>query len=107
MTLEHANIAECTIRTIESLLDKRMGDEPRILTKYLPQVLNWYNEKMVHSSIGMTPMEATKGSSEFDWLDINTTSHKKHPELKVGDKVRMYQKNRCSPRSGCSFGRTI
>jgi hypothetical protein len=78
-TYEHANIAERTIRTIESLLDKRIEDNPRLWTAVLPEVLKKYNEKMVHSSVGMTPEEATKGSSEFDVktkLGINRISAK-------------------------------
>jgi len=57
--------------------------------------LKKYNEKMVHSTIGMTPKEATKGSSEFDVktnLEINRISNRKYPELKLDDKVRVYKK---------------
>ena len=94
-TYEHANIAERTIRTIKSLLDKRIEDNPRLWTEVLPEVLKKYNEKMVHSTIGMTPKEATKGSSEFDVktnLEINRISNRKYPELKLDDKVRVYKK---------------
>ena len=46
-TKEHAPIAERTIRTIKMLLDKRMEDNPKIWTQYLPAVLKnimsrWY-----------------------------------------------------------------
>jgi hypothetical protein len=94
-TYEHANIAERTIRTIKSLLDKRIEDNPRLWTEVLPEVLKKYNEKMEHSAIGMTPKEATKGSSEFDVktkLEINRISNRKYPELKIGDTVRVYKK---------------
>ena len=94
-TYEHANIAERTIRTIKSLLDKRIEDNPRLWTEVLPEVLKKYNEKMVHSTIGMTPKEATKGSSEFDVktkLEINRISNRKYPELKLGSRVRVYKK---------------
>ena len=38
-TKEHAPIAERTIKTIKMLLDKRMEDNPKIWTLYLPAVL--------------------------------------------------------------------
>ena len=38
-TKEHAPIAERTIRTIKMLLDKRMEDNPKIWSLYLPAVL--------------------------------------------------------------------
>ena len=94
-TYEHANIAERTIRTIKSLLDKRIEDKPRLWTEVLPEVLKKYNEKMEHSTIGMTPKEATKESSEFyvkTRLEINRISNRKYPELKKGDFVRVYKK---------------
>ena len=94
-TYEHASIAERTIRTIKSLLDKRIEDNPRRWTDVLPEVLKKYNEKMVHSTIGMTPEDATKGRSEFDVktkLEINRISNRKYPELKKNDYVRVYKK---------------
>jgi hypothetical protein len=61
----------------------------------LPEVLKKYNERMEHSTIGMTPKEATKGSSEFDVktkLEINRVSNRKYPELNLGNRVRVYKK---------------
>ena len=65
-TYEHANIAERTNRTIKSMLDKRIEDNPRRWKTVLPEVLKKYNEKMVHSTIGMTPEEATNPGAELD-----------------------------------------
>ena len=59
-TKEHAPIAERTIRTIKMLRNKRMEDNPKTWTLYLPAVLKKYNEQMVHSATGLTPEDATK-----------------------------------------------
>jgi hypothetical protein len=86
---------ERTIRTIKSLLDKRIEDRPRLWTEVLPEVLKKYNEKMVHSSIGMTPEEAKLETSEFDVktkLEINRISNRKYPPLDINDDVRVYKK---------------
>jgi hypothetical protein len=94
-TLQHAPIAERTIRTIKSLLDKRIEDKPRIWQTVLPEVLKKYNERMVHSTIGMTPQDATKPGTEFDVktnLEIHRISNRKYPELKKGDSVKVYKK---------------
>ena len=64
-TKEHAPIAERTIRTLKMLLDKRMEDDPKVWTEYLPGVLKKYNEKMVHSATGLTPVDAKKEENDF------------------------------------------
>jgi transposase InsO family protein len=102
-TREHAPIAERTIRTLKSLLDKRMEDAPKIWTAYLPDVLKKYNEKMVHSAIGMTPQEAKQETSTFyvkTKLEVNKIKNRKYPPLELNDKVRLYKKK--SRRQGAS-----
>jgi hypothetical protein len=104
-TREHTSIAERTIRTIKSLLDKRFDNNPRLWNEVLPQVLNKYNEKMVHTTIGMAPEDATKGTSEFDVktkLEINRISKRKYPDLIMSGCIR---RSRSSPRSEYPFGR--
>ena len=94
-TYEHANIAERTIRTIKSMLDKRIEDNPRIWKTVLPEVLKKYNEKMVHTTIGMTPEEATNPGAEFDVktnLEIHRIRNRTYPELSEGNRVRVYKK---------------
>lgn len=96
-TLEHAPIAERAIRTIKAELDNRMKHETKVWTAYLPDVLKKYNNKMEHSGIGMTPNEARKEENDFEVrtnLEVNRISTRKYPELKVGDKVRVYKKRK-------------
>jgi len=108
-TREHAPIAERTIRTLKSLLDKRMEDRPKIWTEYLPEVLKKYNEKMVHSATGLTPAEAKEDTNYLyakTNLEVKKIKNRKYPELAVGDRVRVYRKKKSAPRSEFPFGRT-
>jgi len=109
-TREHAPIAERTIRTLKSLLDKRMEDRPKIWTEYLPEVLKKYNEKMVHSATGLTPAEAKEDTNYLyakTNLEVKKIKNRKYPELAVGDRVRVYRKKKSAPRSEFPFGRTM
>ena len=88
-------------------MDKRVEDDPRLWTAVLPQALKKYNEKMVHSTIGMTPEEATNPGAEFDVktnLGIKRIYNRKYPELKKNDSVRVYKKKRSEPRNVSPFG---
>ena len=54
-----------------------------------------YNEQMVHSATGLTPVDATKEENEFyakTNLEIKRISDRKYPELNVGNHVRVYKK---------------
>jgi glycerol-3-phosphate cytidylyltransferase-like family protein len=96
-TLEHAPIAERAIRTIKAELDKRIKNEVKLWTKYLPEVLKKYNNKMVHSGTDMTPNDANKEENEFEAktnMEIKRINNRKYPELNVGDKVRIYKKRK-------------
>jgi transposase InsO family protein len=94
----HARVAERTIRTIKGLLkiaiDKDTSGNP-LWTKHINQVLDDYNNKNVHSTIGMTPAAATQGQNEFEArtnLEIHRKKFRRYPELNVGDKVRVFRK---------------
>ena len=96
-TREHAPIAERTIRTLKSLIDKRMEDRPKIWTEYLPEVLKKYNEKMVHSATGLTPADAKEDTNYLyakTNLEVKKIKNRKYPELAVGDRVRVYRKKK-------------
>ena len=105
-TKEHSPIAERTIRTIKMLLDKRMEDNPKIWSLYLPAVLKKYNEQMVHSATGLTPEDATKEENEFfakTNLEVKRISNRKYPELKEGDRVKVYKKKKKGDKEHVSF----
>lgn len=94
-TKRHASIAERTIRTIKAELDAKIEKNPQIWTDYLPGVLEEYNQRKVHKTIGMTPAQATEEKNEFkvrNNLEIHRVIKRDQPELHVDDKVRMYKK---------------
>ena len=61
----------------------------------LNNILDVYNNKDVHRSIQMTPAEARKPKNEAIVkanLQMRATHNRKYPELKVGDKVKVFRK---------------
>jgi hypothetical protein len=99
MTLSHAGIVERAIRTIKDMLYKRLEHDPNRpwYGELLQQVIFVYNYGREHSSIHMTPNEATKTQNE-DKVRRNLNKHavynRKYPDIKVGDTVRIYKKKR-------------
>ena len=53
-----------------------------------------YNNTMVHSSIKMTPYEATKPSNAIDvkHIELQASCTRKYPELEIGSNVQIYKK---------------
>jgi len=94
-TLSHAPVAERQIRTIKSMIYQRVEHSKRKWYDVLGPVLLVYNNRMVHSSIKMTPNEARKPSNELNVklnLQLNRTKTRKYPNISVGDKVKLYRK---------------
>ena len=59
------------------------------------EILLTYNNKLVHSTIGMTPDDARKKKNELDvWTNtfINSKQNRKYPNLEKGDKVKILRK---------------
>jgi hypothetical protein len=53
-----------------------------------------YNNKMVHSSIKMTPNEATKPSNSIDVktnIELQASFTSKYPELDIDSNVKIYK----------------
>ena len=100
-TRGHPNFSERAIRTYKDMLYKRVeadekkGNENIQWIDYNLEILLTYNNKMVHSSIKMTPNEATKGKSDLK-AKMNMANQaiktRKYPEINEGDKVRIYRK---------------
>ena len=64
---------------------------------FLDNICKVYNTRMTHHTIGITPNEATKPENHLDVrlkLEMSRKSNRKYPELKVGDKVRKYDKKK-------------
>ena len=100
-TKARANNAERAIRTIKRGLDERLENlGPNQWAKwadYPPQVLHKYNNVEKSSVTRMTAEEATKPQNEADvrtQLAIHAKHEVKYPEIKVGDKARIFQKKK-------------
>ena len=94
-TLSHAPVAERQIRTIKSMIYQRVEKTKEKWYDVLGAVLLIYNNKMVHSSIKMTPNEARKPTNELNVklnLQLNRTKLRKYPTVSVGDFVKLYKK---------------
>ena len=111
MTRGHANTAERAIRTFKDLMTRRLEGPDNKGVKWYDQVrlsvLMKYNQKMVNRTIGMTPDEATLKKNEAQvrtMLEINATRKRKYPDLKVGDKVKLYKKRINLTKKGFQCG---
>ena len=95
---EKSSVVERWNRTIKSKMWKQFTVQGNTMyLDMLPKILKQYNNTK-HSSIKMTPVEASKKSNEgtvyFNlYGDTETLKHK--PKFKVGDKVRIskYKRN--------------
>ena len=101
MTRSHANTAERAIRTFKDLMTRRLeGPNNENVPWYdivRMAVLMRYNQKMVNRTTGLTPYEASEPKNEAHvraMLEINAVRKRKYPDLKVGDKVKLFEKKR-------------
>jgi hypothetical protein len=98
ITRNHAWFAERFIRTFKLMLytriDQRKVENPQWVDFVYPIMLT-NNNKMVHSSIKMTPNEARKPSNAIDVktnIQLQATFTRKYPELEVGSNVKIFKK---------------
>ena len=100
-TRGHPNFAERFIRTYKDMLYKRVekdekeGKDNIQWIDYNFEILLTYNNKMEHSSIGMTPAEALKERNNYKVkmkMATEATRTRKYPEINIGDEVKIYRK---------------
>jgi hypothetical protein len=98
ITRNHAWFAERFIRTFKLMLYKRI-DQGKIenpqWTDFVYPIMLTYNNKMIHSSIKMTPNEATKPSNSIDVktnIELQAAFTRKYPELEIGSNVKIFKK---------------
>jgi hypothetical protein len=75
-------------------IDQGKIENPQWVDFVYPIMLT-YNNKMVHSSIKMTPNEADKPSNSIDVttnIELQASFTRKYPELEIGSKVKIYKK---------------
>ena len=96
-TLGHASYAERAIRTIKSMIYKRIEKHKAKWTELLFSVLLTYNHKLIHTSIGMTPNEARQSSNQMNVsanLELHRIHKRKYPNIKEGDWVKLLKKKK-------------
>ena len=101
ITRGHANFSERFIRSYKNMLYKRIeadekrGNENIQWIDYNLEILLTYNDKMVHSSTGLTPKQGLKKENQLKAkvnMTIQATRTRKYPEISTGDQVRIYRK---------------
>ena len=92
----HCRFVERFIRTLKTMIYKRQEKRPdERWYDFLFEINLTYNHKMVHSSIGMTPVNAVKPEN---WAKAKNNMLKKanfsrtYNDIKVGDKVKIFKK---------------
>ena len=112
ITRNHGAFAERFIRTFKNMLYKRMDSiqpekrsEDHIKEQggidqwysYIPQIMVTYNTILDHSSLGMTPKNASRESNAVDvktHLELKAIKNRKYPELSIGDTVHIRRKRK-------------
>ena len=101
ITRGHAPFAEVAIKTFKLQLYKRVEADEKKGKKnidwsdYIFEILLTYNNKMKHSTIGMTPNEARKKENEFKVkMNISTKAvrNRTYPDIEIGDEVKLARK---------------
>ena len=100
-TRGHPAFAERFIRTFKDKLFKRVeadekkGKEDIDWTSYILEIMLTYNNKDVHRTTEQTPNEARKKKNEYKSVmnvSLKARRERTHPELNVGDKVKILRK---------------
>ena len=99
-TRTHAGYVERFIRTFKSMLYKRIEaskDPNPQWHDFIYPILLTYNNKLVHSTTGMTPSQAEKPDNQLTaklTMDMKAKRDRKYPEIDVGDRVKIYKKKK-------------
>ena len=110
-TRAHANFSERAIKTFKDMLYKRVeadekkGKQNIQWNDYIFEILLTYNNKMVHSSIKMTPKEAMKETNELKArqnMEQQASRTRKYPPIEIGDRVKIYRKRKAGEKERVS-----
>ena len=114
MTRRHAAFAERALRDFKQIMYKMVKAEVKPWTEYLDEVLDRMNTKKQskdedddkiyeHWATGFAPEEAAKPENWFEVrnsMEIQAKHRRKYPELKVGDKVKVYRSRGALSKEG-------
>ena len=110
-TRGHPAFAERFIRTYKDMLFKRVeaeekkGKQNLQWIDYNLEILLTYNNKMVSSVTGFTPIEARKPKNEFAvklHINLNAKRTRMYPDLNVNDEVKVMRKKGISEKERTS-----
>ena len=100
VTRGHASYAERAIKTIKSMIYKRIEAKPDAKW-YSPEILSnalvTYNYKMKHDTINTTPNEARQPKNYVDvkaQIEMHKEKKRKYPDIVVNDYVRVFTKKK-------------
>ena len=106
-------MAERTVKAFKDMLGARINGLDLDKEKWidlLPQVLHQYN-RQVHSTIGMTPIDAQLAQNRMKvWLNIKHKAkfNRVYEPIKIGDTVRTYiKKTSFTKRPDPRFSETL
>ena len=106
-------MAERTVKTFKDMLGgitNGLDLDNKQWIDLLPQVLHQYNNQ-VHSTIGMTPIDAQLAENRMKvWLNIKRKAkfNRVYEPIKIGDTVRTYiKKTSCSKATDARFSETL
>ena len=97
ITTGHAMVVERFIRTFKNMIWKRLKHNKLDVTKwkdYINEVIFTYNSTE-HTATGMRPYDAIKPENTLQTkvnLEMKRHDTRKYPEIKVGDKVKLFFK---------------
>ena len=75
-------------------IDQGRQENPQCID-FVFQIMLTYKHTMAHSTIKMTPDEATKSSNSIDVhsnIELQASFTRKYPELDIGSSVKLYTK---------------
>ena len=109
ITRSHAHFSEIFIRTFKSALYKRIDsseDKDTIQWDSLIfEIMLTYNNKLVHSTTGYTPNEASKKENSLDVklnLEAKAKNTRRYPDISVGNKVKILRKKKVGEKERSS-----
>ena len=94
-TRTHAWVAERFIRTLKNMINKRIENNTKSWKDVLYEVLLTYNNKDIHSSMGMTPAQAKLKENTLQVklnLELHRVHTRRYPDVNIDDEVKLYKK---------------
>jgi hypothetical protein len=109
LTRTHAWVVERFNRTLKNMMNRRLEankDKKKTWKDFIFEVMLTYSNKDIHTAHGMTPSQARKDINRTQVksnLELNRVAKRKYPDIKVGDKVKVYKKKPTGGKEDLSY----